>query len=341
MKNHSIVFTEPNQAKLLETQYSAVLQEHQVLVRMCVTSISSGTERALITGDPNVSVIRDAEYAAFPRQSGYSGAGVVMAVGAGVKSLAVGDRVAGLWGNHSQYCIYAEENLLKLDPRVAFSEAALCNIATFPLSAIRKCRLEIGESAIVMGLGVLGMIAVKLLKIAGAYPIIAVDPVAQKREEALAQGADYAFDPYSDDFVAQVKSVTGGGAKIAIEVTGVGAALDSVLDCMARFGRVALLGCTRHADININYYFKVHGPGITLIGAHSHARPEKDSSNGWWTHHDDADTILKLLAGGRLSLQSLIGETHAPQDAPQVYQRLISEKGFPTVQFDWENAKFE
>ncbi len=336
MKNYSIVFTKPNQAELLQSEANQQLKENQVLVRLHVTSISSGTERALITGDPNVSVVRDAEYAAFPRQSGYSGAGVVVAVGEKVKNVAVGDRVAGLWGNHSKYCVYSEEYLLKLDDRVSFAEAALCNIATFPLSAIRKCRLEIGESAIVMGLGVLGMIAVKLLKIAGAYPIIAVDPVAQKREEALAQGADFAFDPYSDDFVKQVKEVTGGGVKVAIEVTGVGVALDSVLDCMARFGRVALLGCTRHADININYYFKVHGPGITLIGAHSHARPEKDSSNGWWTHHDDADTILKLIAGGRLTLQNLVGETHNPEDAPQVYSRLISEKGFPTVQFDWE-----
>jgi threonine dehydrogenase-like Zn-dependent dehydrogenase len=60
--------------------------------------------------------------------------------------------------------------------------------------------LELGESAIVMGLGVLGIIAVELLHAAGAYPIIAVDPVEKKRDQALSLGADYALDPFAPDF---------------------------------------------------------------------------------------------------------------------------------------------
>ena len=40
---------------------------------------------------------------------------------------------------------------------------------------------------------------------------------------------------------------------------------------------------TRHSDFNIDYYRKVHGPGITLIGAHTNARPKSESHPGWWT----------------------------------------------------------
>ncbi len=209
------------------------------------------------------------------------------------------------------------------------------HIATFPLAAIRKCRLEIGESAIVMGMGILGLVAVQLLKAAGAVPIIAIDPDAQKREKALSCGADFSFDPYDMDFAKKVKEVTNGGAKVGIEVSGVGAGLNGILDCMARFGRVALLGCTRSSDFTVDYYRKVHGPGITLIGAHTNARPDAESHGGWWSQVDDMEALKKLTRLRRIKLSDIIDETHSPADANEVYNRLITEKTFPLVQFDW------
>jgi len=190
-----------------------------------------------------------------------------------------------------------------------------------------------------MGQGILGMIAVKLLRAAGAVPVIAVDPIAEKRENALCYGADYALDPFATDFAETVKRITGGGVRVAIEVTGNGKALDGTLDCMAKFGRVALLGCTRHSDFTIDYYHKVHGPGITLIGAHTMARPTAESSNGMWTQQDDMRTLLQLTEGGRLSLKDMISQIHSPEEAPAVYTRLATQPGFPIVQFDWRLLK--
>ena len=232
-----------------------------------------------------------------------------MAVGENVKSLQPGDRVAMFWSPHSQIVNMEESRCLKLPDSVSAQEAALFHIATFPLAAIRKCRLEIGESALVMGQGILGMLAVKLLRIAGAMPVIAVDPLTEKRERALALGADYALDPFAPDFAETVKRLTGGGVKVAIEVTGNGKALDNTLDCMAPLGRVALLGCTRDPNFTIDYYRKVHGPGITLVGAHTNARPELQSAPGYWTQRDDFACVLALTAGGRLNLKDIIEET--------------------------------
>jgi len=231
-----------------------------------------------------------------------------------------------------------EENVYKIDD-ISFQEAALWHIATFPMAAIRKCRLEIGEPTVVMGMGVLGMMAVVLLRNAGAAPVIAVDPIPEKREKALQIGADFALDPFAPDFVQQVKNLTGGGAKVAIEVTGNGKALDQVLDCMARFGRVALLGCTRNSDFSIDYYRKVHGPGITMIGAHTRARPDYESSPGWWTERDDVMAIKRLHQMGRIRFAELVEEVHSPEEAPEVYARLATEKAFPLVQFDWSRLK--
>lgn len=108
--------------------------------------------------------------------------------------------------------------------------------------------------------------------------------------------------PCQEDFARQVKDATHGGVNTAIEVTGVGAGFNEALDCMAKFGRVALLGCTRNADFTVDYYKKIHGPGITVIGAHTIARPNVESHPGWFTHRDDIQAALRLCAGGAAEL---------------------------------------
>jgi hypothetical protein len=105
---------------------------------------------------------------------------------------------------------------------------------------------------------------------------------------------------------------------------------------MAKFGRVALLGCTRSSDFTIDYYKKVHAPGITLIGAHTIARPDAESHPGWFTHRDDINAVLDLCSGKRLTLSDIIEETHSPEECFAVYERLVFDKAFPVgVQFDW------
>ena len=335
MTQKSIVFTRPCKAELIEEAIPEP-SAGEVLVKLAVSTISSGTERANLIGDVNVSIARDASpVPVFPRRNGYSSSGVVEKVGSGVTQLAPGDRVAMSWTTHSQYVCKNVNDVYKVGDSTDFSEAALWHIGTFPLATIRKCRLEIGESAIVMGMGVLGLMTVKLLRQAGAVPIIAVDPVPAKRARAMEIGADYAFDPFDPDFEKQVRSVTGEGVNVAIEVTGNGKALDQVLDCMAKLGRVALLGCTRHSDFTIDYYKKVHGPGITLVGAHTQARPILESSAGLWTTRDDVLAIQKMVNAGRLEFMSIVEEIHSPEDAPEVYTRLANEPSFPLVQFDW------
>ena len=334
-ENLSILFTKPCVAELCQQELKE-MNEDEVLIKLEVSTVSSGTERANLIGEKNVRPSKKDVDIPFPRISGYSSAGVVMEVGANVTDIKVGDRVAVSWGTHSKYVVMNQRRVHKiLDDNVSFSEAALWQIGTFPMAAIRKCNLEMGESAIVMGLGVLGLVGIKLLRAAGAAPIIAVDPVAEKREKALEIGADYAFEPYEPDFAEKVKAVTDGGVNVALEITGIGAGLDGVLDCMAKFGRVALLGCTRDKEFTIDYYRKVHGPGISLIGAHTAARPRVESSHGMWTTHDDIMALQRLHGFGRLTLSSLVEEVYSPEEAPEVYHRLATEKAFPLVQFDW------
>ncbi|MBQ3124165.1 MAG: zinc-binding dehydrogenase [Clostridia bacterium] len=339
MNNKQIVFTEINKAELLEVECPEI-SENQVLVETHFSSISCGTEKANIMGDPNVSIYADGAVV-FPRELGYSGAGVVMAKGSNVTSVDVGDSVAMRGSLHRKYNVVPEENVVKFNAdKVSMQEASLCYIGTFPMAALRKTRLEVGESMMVMGLGILGLLGVQFAKVAGAVPVIAVDPVPERREKALKFGADYALDPFDKDFTKKVIELTDGGVKTAIEVTGLGTGLNQCLDCMAKFGRIALLGCTRDKNFTVDYYRKVHGPGIQLIGAHTLARPVHDSLPGYFTHTDDIKTILKLCEFGRMDLKAMVDEVHLPGDCSEVYTRLINDKNFPVVsQFDWRGIE--
>lgn len=337
MKTKQIIFTKPYVAELLDAECLSP-KEHEVTVSLEYSAISSGTEKGNLIGMRNGPNISEDQEAVFPRTVGYSAAGVVTEIGTGVNGIKVGDRVIVFWGKHKKNITISKDNVLKIPDEVTSAEASMALISTFPLAAIRKTKLEIGESAMVMGLGILGIFAVQELKAAGAYPVIAVDPIRERREFALKTGADFVLDSTEKGFADEVKRLTGGGVNVCIEVTGLGAGLIQALDCMKTFGRIALLGCTRNSKFEIDYYAKVHGPGISLIGAHTMARPKTESSAGLWTDKDDLQTVLNLIKGKRLNFKDMICEIHSPTEAGEIYDRLANDKNFPIgVLFDWRN----
>ncbi len=340
MKNSQIIFTEINKAELLEIEYQKP-GPNEVVVETAVSTISCGTEKANITGDPHISIYsKEDEPVVFPRAAGYSSSGAVVEIGENVKNVKVGDRVAMAFSYHKKYNTIPSRYAFKMDGNVSFEHAAICYIGVFPMAALRKTRLEIGESMLIMGLGVLGLLAVQFAHAAGAVPVIAVDPIKERREKALKFGADYALDPFDPDFVDKVKELSGGGVNTAIEVTGLGVGLEQCLDCMKKFGRIALLGCTRDKNFTIDYYRKVHGPGISIIGAHTMARPYYESSEHAFTLADDMNTILNLISLGRISFEGMSDEIHSPEECGEVFDRLVHDKSFPVVaQFDWRKIK--
>ena len=168
MYNPNIVFVRKDVAELVDRPVPEP-DAGEVRVRLVRSCISSGTERANLIGVPDcgVGIFNAGDGVTWPRQSGYSSSGVVDKVGDGVTSLKPGDRVSLSWSVHARYVVVPAVNAYPVLDGVSLEHAALAHIATFPLAAIRKCRLELGEGAIVMGQGILGQLAVLLLKAAG------------------------------------------------------------------------------------------------------------------------------------------------------------------------------
>lgn len=329
-----IVFTAIGKAEFLETELPTVGPE-DVLVKMEYTVVSGGTERACLLGTNNTP-----RY--FPMSLGYCGVGRVMETGDTVRSVQPGDRVLVYHGCHSNYNIRKEDEITKVeDDSIDSLDAAFVIIASMGLGGVRKLEMELGESAMVMGEGLLGIFATQFLRLSGAYPVIAADLNEDRRRLALELGADYAFDPSDSAFVEKVKEATKGrGVNGCVEVTGVAAAMNQALQCASFMGRISLLGCTRVSDASVDYYQQVHRPGVKLIGAHNFVRPKFESYPHHWTHHDDCRAIMALIAAGRVRVRPIISRVVSPTEAPKVYTELCNDKNFPlgTV-FDWRNIE--
>lgn len=330
MKRKAIVFTKLYTAEYLE-QDIPIVKDEDVLVKMEYTVVSGGTERANLMGAGNTGNN-------FPVSLGYCGVGRIEAFGVNVKGIAMGDRVLVYGGIHASYNVVPYSKVTKVgDENIDALEAAFVVIATMGLGGVRKLELELGESAMVMGLGLLGMFSVQFLARSGANPVIAVDLNAERRELALRLGADYALNPADEDFVEQVKKITRGrGVNACVEVTGVSKAMSQALDCASYMGRISLLGCTRVSDCAVDYYQKVHRPGVKLIGAHNYVRPKVESYPHHWTHQDDCRAILDLISAKKIQVLPMISRVVKPESAYEIYKQLCEDKNFPmgTV-FDW------
>ena len=330
MKSKTIVFTKPQTAEL-QLKETRPVEGNLVQVKMEYTVLSGGTERANIMAMNNTSQ-------QFPKSLGYCGVGYVTEIGDEVKHIKVDDRVLVYHGIHTEYNIIPESDVTKIENEDIDSlDAAFVIIASMGLGGVRKLEIELGESAMVMGLGLLGMFSVQFCRLSGAYPVIAVDLNKDRRELALRLGADYALDPVDEHFVEQVKRITKGkGVNACVEVTGVSAAMKQALECASTQGRISLLGCTRVSDCGIDYYTQVHRPGVKLIGAHNFIRPKFESYPHHWTHHDDCRVILDMLATKRVDVRSIVSRVVKPETSPEIYTELCNNKDFPmgTV-FDW------
>ena len=304
------------------------LASDEVLIETSKTLISPGTERALLLGLPGLRV----EY---PTAPGYSLVGRVAQIGSAVTTLKPGDRVA-CRSRHAAHAVAKAADCHPVAEDLSDEAASFFQLLAIALQALRKTRLEVGEGCAVLGLGLVGQLALQAARIAGALPAIAVDLDGGRLRLAERLGADYGLP--ADDAAARIRTIQDleAGPPVVIEATGNPAALDSACQIAARGGRIALLGSTRGAAENFDFYKQVHKRGITLIGAHISTTYRAAAAPGWWTQHDEQRTALRLLAAKRVDVAPLITHRFASADAAAAYKHLTRwDPGAIGMLIDW------
>jgi 2-desacetyl-2-hydroxyethyl bacteriochlorophyllide A dehydrogenase len=312
-QNHHVIFSQPGVATL-QSSTIPTPGPTQLLICTRTSLISPGTERAFFLGLPNTTQN-------YPQKAGYCNIGEVAAVGNQVKDWQIGERVAS-HGHHAAYVLVEAAQAHRVPAGLADEDAPFFNLASIAMQGVRKARIELGEPVAVIGAGLIGLMAIQLSRLQGALPTVSIDQDEGRLDYASQSGADILL--VSDDRVAKElsKQVGGDGAAVVIEATGHPDALHTALDCTRPFGRVVLLGSTRGETDHVNFYRDVHKKGLTLIGAHNSARPQRESSPGFWTQVEDQRVALELLARGRLNVKPYITHRFDWKDAPQAYEIL-------------------
>lgn len=330
MKRSVIVFTAPGKAELQESDWAIPeLRPDEVLLETECTLISPGTERACLLGLAGGD---------FPKVLGYSAVARVLDAGS-ESGFHPGERVAVYHSSHASLLVKRACDLVRVEEETLSSHAALfCIVGAMGLQGVRKAMPEFGESMAVMGLGLLGLFAVRCASLNGLFPLIGIDGNEKRRKLAEEFGADAVFSPDDPELCAKIRDRTRGeGVNCVVEVTGNPDALNQALDFTARCGRVTLTGCSRTPTREIDFYNKVHRPGIWIIGAHNMVRPQHERRPGYWTMREDMALLLRLFSAGRIRPERLITDLARPAEAPRLFARLANgDPDLLGVIFEWK-----
>lgn len=331
MRARQAVIREPFQVEVRTVELPAP-QPNQILVETEVSAVSAGTELAVYTGthqwlkDPNLPDWK------FPFRSGYSAAGIVVAVGSEVEGWNPGDRVS-YPGNHASAELltlgHERGRLWKLPAGLTADRAALACIARYGLGAAIRAGLTLGRSAAVLGLGVIGQFALRCLMAAGSNPVIGIDAVKMRRDAALAAGADHVIDPGAGDIRQQLNSALGcRGAEIVADATGVPDAVPVAMSLACDGGQVVVVGSPRGKAKDVNFYDDLHRRYIEVTGAHGNMlfEPAHTRLAGAWDINKAQHWLLAALASGRLNLAGLVRHTIAPEELGSAYEGLLKYK---------------
>jgi NADPH:quinone reductase-like Zn-dependent oxidoreductase len=148
-------------------------------------------------------------------------------------------------GGWAEYALARSDTLVALPDDLPFEQACIIpDAVSTPWAAITATAgTRSAEAVGVWGLGGLGTHAVQLLRLVGAAPVLAVDPLPAARERALSLGADAALDPGDPAFRDRVRGLTGGlGLDVAFDFAGVPAVREQALGVLGKRGRLVLVG---------------------------------------------------------------------------------------------------
>ena len=331
MKGQRVIW--PDRAKVdIEAFELPTIKDDEVLVATECTLISPGTERAFLLGLPNAR-------GNYPSRPGYSNIGKVVEVGKNVSGYVVGDRVATTQGHTSHY-VASPSRLLKVESSdVPTEEMVFFNLSAIALQGVRKARIELGEPTLVLGQGLIGLLALQLSKLSGAIPVIAADLTDSRLELSKSIGADHTLNPEDTDFSERLSNATmGKGPAVVIEATGHPDAISTALAVAGWGARVVLLASTRGETPNVNFYRDVHKKGLIIYGAHNSIRPRQESSPNFWTSEDDSRLMLSLIAQRRFIVAPMISHRVPGHDAPKAYQLLMEwNPGLLGVVLQWNS----
>ncbi|HKQ99926.1 MAG TPA: bi-domain-containing oxidoreductase [Pyrinomonadaceae bacterium] len=354
-----------------------VVQRGRVLVRAAASLISAGTEKMAVDEGRKSLIDRARERPELVKQVierakteglvktfnavrsklgsstalGYSAAGIVIEVGEDVTEFRAGDRVACAgagYASHAEVLSVPKNLCVRLPDRVSFDEGAFGTLGAIALQGVRLAAPTLGESVVVIGLGLLGQIAVQLLKANGCR-VFGVDLDPAKVALAQELGADAAA--LSDENVKRSalewSRGRGADAVLITAATSSNQPVELAGEISRLKGRVVAVGMVG-LDVPRNLYFKrelslmvsmSYGPG-RYDAEYEERGHDYPLAYVRWTENRNIEAFLDLLAEGRINVSRLITHRFPVEEGGRAYQLISGETKEPylgiILQYDTE-----
>jgi L-iditol 2-dehydrogenase len=276
-----------------------------------------------------------------PIVMGHEAAGTVAAVGEGVEGYAVGDRVTfdstvycgrcafckrGLFnlcdnrqvigvscgdyrrhGAFAEYVAVPQRILYHLPANLSFTKAAMLEAASVALHAVRVSEAKGGETALVIGAGMIGLLTLQAARAAGCARVLIADVDATRLNLAKQVGADEVLHASGVELVAKVLDLTSGcGVDLAYEAVGRNETVTAAIDCARKGGTVTLIG-------NIQ-------PEVTL--PLQRVVTKQIRLQGSCASAGEYPQAIELIAGGKIQVGPLITAIAPLEEGPRWFERL-------------------
>ncbi|MFD0712033.1 zinc-binding alcohol dehydrogenase [Paenibacillus sp. GCM10027626] len=307
---------------IADAEQGAIPSGH-VRIRTAFSAISPGTEMTILRNSAN-------------RQEGmrlgYSAAGIVEAIGEQVSGIEAGQQVAcygAPYVGHAEY-LTVPSNLVAVVPeQVKLEEAAFAGLGAIAIHALRTADLRFGESAVVVGLGILGQMIAQIAS-AAAVRVAGLDLNSERVEQLRRQGIADVFDD-AEQLTQRLPALTGGYGvdTVILCASGSGEALiNQALTWIRNKGKIVIVGdlttefsreamFIKEAEVLIS---RAGGPGRY---DKSYERDNRDYPIGFvrWTEGRNVGAYIQLLAEGRISVAPLISDVYPLAQAAEAYER--------------------
>jgi threonine dehydrogenase-like Zn-dependent dehydrogenase len=278
-----------------------------------------------------------------PLPLGYCNAGTVMEVGEGVEGFTVGDRVISN-GQHAEVVNIPINLCAKIPDNVPFDEAAFTVLGSIGLQGIRLLKPTLGESFVVTGLGLIGLMCVQMLRANGCR-VLGIDFDAAKLKLAEEMGAEVVNLGAGEDPEAAAAAFSNGrgvdGALITASTSSSEPAAQAAHMCRKR-GRIILVGVIGLELSRNDFYekelsFQVscsYGPGRYDLDYEEKGR-DYPLPFVRWTEQRNFEAILELMSNGGLDVKPLISDSYKIADAGDAFVKLTEDKAILGLVIDY------
>ena len=307
---------------------------NQLLVKATRSLISAGTEHNMLESPTQAT-----------RTPGYSLVGQVVEVGEAIQGYAVGDRVL-------TYLKHQGAGLVTIDPDIYEGEAyaghipddvgnedaAFVVLADVALHGVRRAGPSIGDSVAVFGQGSLGQMVTQFARMAGAYPVIAVDLLDERLQLAERSGASHTVNADRDDSVSAIQEITSGGARFVFMVTRTPRILPDCMRAAAAGGTVSMTG-SPPGTVEIGLQEELLRKELRIIGTHQGLYPRTPFHHFQWTRGANRQFIFDALSREEFHVEHLISHRVPYHQAEDMYAMIArGPESWQSIILEWDGA---